>query len=172
MIQLREKDLTASHLLPLAECMREITSGKALLFINDRVDIALAVGADGAHLSGDSMPISTARRISGNQFMISKSIHDPDEGLVAEEDGADLLVAGTIFASKSHPCTVPKGVGILKKLAGKVTVPFLAIGGISKENAHLAIESGAAGVAAISSITESADPNDAARNLVSAVKKV
>ena len=171
MVQLRERDLPASRLLTLAEHMREITNGKALLFINDRVDVALAVGADGAQLPAYGMPVASARRAAEDRLLIGRSVHDPDEGPAAENQGADLLVVGTVFASGSHPATAPQGLGILRRLTEAVKLPFLAIGGVSRENAHMAIESGAAGVAVIGAITESDDPTEAARSLVTATKQ-
>ena len=171
MVQLREKDLPASTLLPLAESMREITTGRALLFINDRVNVALAVGADGVQLPGQGMPVADVRRAAGDRLLIGRSVHKVNEGVTAENEGADLLIVGTVFSSESHPATAPQGVGILSRLREAVEVPFLAIGGVSEENAHMAIESGAVGVAVISAITESDDPTEAARRLVDATEQ-
>ena len=170
MVQLREKDLPETELLRLARCLRDLTAGRALLFINDRVDIALDSDADGVQLGEESMTVGAARGLVGSSVLIGRSVHGVEGGATAESDGADLLVAGTVFPSKSHPGRAAAGVGLLERLRCRVSVPFLAIGGVSASNIGSVVRSGAAGAAVISAVTESGDPERAARELVEAMR--
>ncbi len=165
LVQLREKDLPAKHLLVLAKRLRETTRGKALLFINDRVDIALACGADGVQLGEDGMPVEAARRIAEG-LLLGRSVHSVDGALKAQADGADILVVGTIFPTGSHPGVETAGVGLLEQLRGQVEIPYLAIGGVTVENVDSVIEAGAAGAAVITAISKNTDPEQASRELL------
>ncbi len=162
-VQLREKDLPADQLLGLAERLRSITAGKALLFINDRVDVAMAAGADGVQLGERSVPVGAARRAGGDSLIIGRSVHDVEGAMDAMRAEADLLVFGAVFATVSHPRVRPRGVGALRDLARLGVSPFLGIGGITAQNAASVVEAGAAGAAVITAITESPDPQGAAR---------
>ena len=166
MVQLREKDLPAAKLYALARRLRGITRGRALLYVNDRVDVALAAGADGVQLGEGGLPLKAARRVAGTCLLIGMSVHSVDGGVRAELEGADLLVAGTVFRTGSHPGRVPQGVGILEKLRERVRIPFLAIGGVTAENVGPVIRAGAAGAAVITAITQSDNPERASQELV------
>ena len=99
MIQLREKDLPASELLSLARELRSVTEGRALLIVNDRVDVALLSGADGVQLGEKGLDAASARRLVGPDMLIGRSVHSVEGAAEAEADGADFLVLGTIFES-------------------------------------------------------------------------
>ena len=170
MVQLREKDLAAGELLEIARRLRAITAGKALLFVNDRVDVALAAGADGVHLGETSMSVEAVRQVFEGRLLVGRSVHSADGGAQAESDGADLLIAGTVFPSRSHVDGSPGGVRLIEELRRLVTVPVLAIGGISVANAESVIEAGASGAAVVSAVSESDDPAAASRGLMSAIK--
>ena len=171
MVQLRERDLPAEALFELAERIREITLGRALLFVNDRVDVALAVGADGVQLPETGLPVEAVRRVAGDRLLIARSVHDVEGAVAAEADGADLLIAGAIFATATHPGRMPQGTALLRELSECVSVPYLGIGGITAKNTGGVMEAGASGVAVITALTESEDPRLAAHELAGEVRR-
>ena len=163
MVQVREKDLPAGELLKLARRLRAITSGKAMLVINDRLDVALAVEADGLHLPEDSIAVRDARDVAPPRLLVSKAVHDSAGAVQA--DGADFLVLGTIFPSQSKPGGRTGGLDLLRGVTSATRAPVLAIGGIDPSNAASVMEAGAQGVAVISAILASPEPERAARML-------
>ena len=170
MIQLREKDLPAADLYGLALRLRKLVGNQALLLVNDRVDVALAAGAHGVELGGNSLPCDVARTLAPN-MLIGRSVHDATNAGVAVASSADLLVVGTMFATRSHPGLTPAGPSLIRKVAAISTVPLIGIGGITPANATQVISAGASGVAAITAITMASDPKDAAFRLVAAVNE-
>lgn len=168
-VQLREKDLSAGDLYGLSLRLRQIVGTQALLLVNDRVDVALAAGAHGVELGGTSLPTEVARKLAPD-LVIGRSVHDVAHAAQAIQDGADLLVVGTMFASRSHPGQAPAGPSLMRKVAAICTAPLIGIGGITPANATQVIAAGASGVAAISTITMAPDPRDAAKRLVAAVQ--
>lgn len=150
-IQLREKDLGTRQLLRLAYEMREITlKYDARLFINDRVDIAIAVEADGVHLGQKSIPPYAARRLSRN-LIIGVSTHNIPEAIKAETDGADFITLGPVFHTPSKKGE-PLGLGLIQAAKAQIAIPVFAIGGVKLENAKEILDSGIDGVALISGI--------------------
>jgi len=158
-VQLREKDLDTRSLLHMAYSLRELTSGYgARLFINDRVDVALAVDADGVHLGGESMPAFAARKSAGEAMLIGVSAHSIEEAKKAEGEGADFVTLGPIFETPSKmKYGKPLGPWLLSEARGKISIPVFAIGGIKKERVGSVLESGASGIALISAILGSED---------------
>ena len=149
LIQVRERDLEAGALASLVTELLAITAGTATrLVVNDRLDVALACGADGVHLRGDSLPIGDARRIAPAGFLIGRSVHSAPEA--AASAGADYLIAGTVFGSTSKPAAAPLlGVDGLRAIVRASGRPVLAIGGMSLERLDAVAAAGAAGLAAI-----------------------
>lgn len=166
LVQLREKDLPAGRLLALAQRLRVLTSGRALLFVNDRVDVALASGADGVQLGEEGFPVDAARRVSGNRLLVGRSVHSVEGAMAAEAEGADLLVVGTVFTTASHPGVAATGVGLLEQVRDRVRIPYLAIGGVNVGNVQSVIEVGASGAAVISAITRSPNPRQVVRDML------
>jgi thiamine-phosphate diphosphorylase len=164
-VQLREKDLPAGELLTLARQLRGVCGHRALLFVNDRLDVALLSGADGVHLGEESLPVAAVRRLIPATMFVGRSVHTVNAARQAELDGADYLVAGTIFASPSHPSVVPAGIELLQRITARVSVPVLAIGGVNAENAEECRAAGASGVAVISAVLRAEDPRLAAERL-------
>jgi len=158
-VQLREKDLGTRDLLEMAYCLRELTVRYgAKLFINDRVDIALAVDADGVHLGGSSMPASAARKAAGEGMLIGVSAHGITEAEKAVEEGADFITLGPIFETPSKlRYGPPLGIELLREVRSKISIPIFAIGGIKKEKVESVLEAGASGIALISAILGSED---------------
>jgi len=169
-VQLREKDLPARELYDLAQRLRQIVGTQALLLVNDRVDVALAAGAHGVELGGNALPCDVARKLAPD-LLIGRSVHDVANAATAVSSSADLLVVGTMFASRSHPGMSPAGPPLVRKVAAISSVPLIGIGGITAANATQVIAAGANGVAAITSITQALDPRDAAARLVAAVNE-
>lgn len=159
MLQLREKDLSAAQLYPLAQKARELTSRyNALLLINDRVDIALAVGADGVHLGGHSLPPQIVRELAGNEFLIGVSTHSREEIEFAHTQGADFVTIGPIFDTPSKAgMGAPLGPEVLQGI-DQAALPIYALGGIKTDNLSLMTTVGVTRIAAISSLLEASDP--------------
>ena len=171
MVQLREKDLSAHDLYDLGVRVRNAIAGRAKLIVNDRVDVAHALDADGVQLPEDGIPVADARRIVSPKMLIGRSVHSVDGAVEAESDGADFLIAGTIFPSPSHPSGPAQGVDFLRALSRGVSVPILAIGGVTTRNVSKVMEAGCSGVAVISAISEAEDPGAATSSLVNEVMK-
>ena len=153
MVQVREKGMPSGDLYRLAKKLRDVTRGKALLIINDRVDIALAVDADGVHLPSHSLPIDVAQSLCGERkLVIGRSVHSVEEAVAAEQEGADYMILGTIYATASHPDGPVSGPELIRAVKSQVTIPVYAIGGINASNAGEVMRAGADGIAVIRSI--------------------
>lgn len=153
-VQLREKDLSQKELFDMAVWMRELTSEYgALLFVNDRIDVALSVGADGVHLGQGSLPVSAARKIFGGKLLTGASAHSVQEASDAEQDGADYITIGPLYETTSKPMYGnPLGIDTLRAVKRRVGIPVYGIGGIRLENVREVREAGADGIAVISGI--------------------
>jgi len=173
LVQLREKDLPAADLLALAEKLRAATRLRRVLFlVNDRLDVALACSAEGVHLPERGLPVAFARRLAGEGFIIGRSVHSVAEAVRAQREGADYVQVGSMFASRSHPDQPPAGLGLLEAVAAAVTIPILAVGGITAANVGDVMRAGASGAAVISAILGAPSPREAARALVQAMAAV
>jgi len=166
-VQLREKDLPAGALFELArELRRRCTRHGVRLLINDRIDVALAVGADGVHLPVDSFAAGDARALVGPGRLIGVSTHSLEQAQRASAAGADFVVFGPVFATPSkRPFGPPLGLEALAQAAGAVSVPVFAIGGVTVARADAVCRHGAHGIAAIAAVLEATDPTAAARAL-------
>jgi len=157
-VQLREKDLSGRDLYRQAQLLRRVTrESGARLFINDRVDIALVCGADGIHCPENGLPPDTARRLFP-RGLIGASAHSLDAAVRARLSGADFVVFGPVFPTPSKiKLGPPQGLAALAAVTRHVSLPVLAIGGISPDNAFLCLRCGAAGVAVMSAILAASD---------------
>ncbi|MBE0602432.1 MAG: thiamine phosphate synthase [Deltaproteobacteria bacterium] len=166
-VQLREKDLGGRELLELARKMRALTSRHgARLLINDRVDIALAAGADGVHLGGSSIPPQEARRLLGPGKLIGCSTHGAEQLEAAEAGGADFAVFGPVYFTPSKASYGPPlGVDALRRVCASARIPVFALGGIGSRNINEVVAAGADGIAMISAILASEDPETAASEI-------
>ncbi len=166
-IQLRDKKLAGRELYLLAQELRKLTIGSgAILIVNDRMDVALAVGADGVHLGQDDLPVAVARRIAPPGFVIGASVGSVEEAVRAERDGADYVVLSPLFNTGSKDDAGPgHGLQVLRAIRSAVSVPVLAIGGIDAQNVGEVIAAGADGVAVISAVCGQADVEAAARDI-------
>lgn len=156
-VQLREKDLPGGELFRLAKRLRTVTKELgAGLWINDRLDVALAVDADGIHCPEEGLPPALIRQLAPD-LEIGVSVHSPEAAQKAELSGADFLLFGPVFSTQSKPSLHPQGLSSLKKIAGQCRIPVVAIGGITPQRARECLEAGAMGVAGISSVLGSDD---------------
>ena len=149
MVQLREKNKSGRAYYQLALKVRQITKEfSAMLLINDRVDIALAVLADGVHLPANGLPPSVVKKIAP-ELIVGYSAHSLEEAFYAQKEGADFITLSPIFQTSSHPETKPLGLSYLKEVVSKVSIPVYALGGITWEKIKLCYKNGAYGVAGI-----------------------
>ena len=171
-VQLRDKTATTREMVELGRALHELTAATGIpLIVNDRTDVALAIGAEGVHLGVDDMPVVLARQILGPARIIGASPETSEGARQAERDGADYLGVGDVFGTPSKgDAGQPIGLEGLARVVGAVSIPVVAVGGIRPENAGAAIEVGAAGVAVISAVIGAVDPAAAARRLGAAVR--
>ncbi|MFC1504423.1 thiamine phosphate synthase [Spirochaetota bacterium] len=156
-IQLREKELCKRELYEQALIFRKLTKEKGLLLIiNDHLDIALAVDADGVHLGRDDLPTEAARRIAP-ECIIGRSTHSLEQALKEAEDGADYINIGPIFHTGTKEHETALGVEIIRQVRQKVKAPFTVMGGINAENIKDVLKCGAERIAMVSCITASED---------------
>lgn len=174
-IQLRDKEASPRDLLHQARRLRALTrSWDALLFINDRFDVALAAEADGVHLGPDDLPIAAVRKASPPGFLIGGSTDDPDRARAMEKEGADYIGCGTVFPTSTKPDAGEViGVERLEKVVSAVDIPVVGIGGVTAAGARLiARGSRAAGVAVIGAVMAAPDPGAAAAELMASFRGV
>lgn len=171
-VQLREKDLSIRELLDMAYWMRELTNEfGAQLFINDRVDVALSVKADGVHLGRESIPVEAVRKIAGNTLMIGISTHTIGEAIEAEKNGADFITLGPVYETPSKAkYGKPIGLETLTKVKSGTTLPIFAIGGIKPGNVEEIKGAGADGIALISAILTAQDIKKTTEDLLRVMK--
>ncbi|MCM2465269.1 thiamine phosphate synthase [Methanoculleus oceani] len=166
-VQLRDKRLSGRKLFDAASEIREVTHDAGALFIvNDRLDVALAVGADGVHLGESDLPIGHARRLAPPGFVIGASVGSVATAVRAREEGADYVALSPTFATGSKDDAGPgHGLAVLSAIRAAVPLPLVAIGGITAGNVSDVIAAGADGVAVISAIVGQEDVTAAARDL-------
>jgi thiamine-phosphate pyrophosphorylase len=170
-VQLREKDLAARDLLSMAHVLRDSTRRHgAKLLVNDRADVALAVGADGVQRAGTSLPVSALRAISPPGFLIGASVHSLAEARAAEPEGADFLLFGPVYDTPSKgQYGPPQGLSALERVASAVRLPVFAVGGVSRARVAEVIRVGASGVAVIAAILRAERPGDAVKGFLDAL---
>ncbi|KYH28927.1 thiamine phosphate synthase [Clostridium colicanis] len=169
LVQVREKDASTREFYKIAQEVKEITSKYNIpLLINDRIDIALAIDAEGVHLGQSDMPIKLARKILGEDKIIGISANTLEEALEAQKAGADYLGIGPVFyTGTKKDIDEPIGVHGLKEITQNIRIPSVAIGGINKENAESVLETGVNGISVISAILGSEDIEKASIELSS-----
>ncbi|MBX0295605.1 thiamine phosphate synthase [Haloarcula nitratireducens] len=175
-VQLREKDLPVRERYEMGVELRELTRETGVAFVvNDRVDLAQAVDADGVHLGDDDLPVSVARELLGEDALIGRSVSFVADAEAAEAAGADYLGVGTVFrtGSKTDIPDEEHGVGPQRvaDIAAAVDIPLVGIGGVTAANAAEVAAAGADGVAVITAITRAEDPSAAAVALREAVER-
>jgi thiamine-phosphate pyrophosphorylase len=166
-IQLRDKLAPKVELLPITQKLQKLCAEKGVLFIvNDYLDIALAVGADGLHLGQEDLPVSVTRRLLPMDMVLGCSVNTVEQAKNAEADGADYIAVGSMYPTTSKEKPKVVGVGRLKQVRGAVSLPLVAIGGINKDNASEVAANGADAVAVISALLGAKDIAQAARRII------
>lgn len=172
-VQLREKHCGTREFIHEALALRPLLRDRRIpLIINDRLDIALAVEADGVHLGQSDMPIAMARKIAGSSLIIGISAESADDALKAKQEGADYIGISPVFSTPTKTDTAaPLDLGGVNKIRGLVDIPLVGIGGINRYNAASVIGAGADGVAVVSAIVSADDPTGATRTLKTLVEQ-
>jgi len=141
-----------------------------MFIVNDRIDLALAIEADGCHVGQDDLPAGVARRLLGPGRILGVSSHSLGEAVQGEADGADYVAVGSIFPTQTKSEFTLVGLDLISQARRKLSVPLVAIGGITRENVGQVIRAGADGAAVISAIGGARDPEEATRQLCAAVR--
>ncbi len=173
-VQLREKAQHARRRYDIGREVREVTAEAGVDFVvNDRVDLAMALDADGVHLGQEDLPVAVARELLGESTIVGCSVSTVPEAQAAVDAGADYLGVGTVFATGSKDVADERVIGLdgLREIRAAVDLPLVAIGGIDAENAGAVVGAGADAVAVISAVTEADDVAAASRELVAAVDR-
>lgn len=167
LIQLREKALNGKSLFLLAQSLRAITAKCGTkLIVNSRLDIALAVSADGLHLPEDALPVQTVRRFF--RHLVGRSVHSVESAKEAEQVGADYLLFGHIFETASKT-TAPRGLNALEEVCKSVSIPVYAVGGITPERVKACLSAGAFGVAVMNRVMSASDVQGTVKNFLNAL---
>lgn len=170
MVQLREKEWPSGRLLPLAERLRARCRDAGVTFVmNDRLDLGLALGADGVHLGQEDLPPRLARPLLRPGMLLGLSTHSVEQARAAQAAGADYVAVGAMFPTATKPDFELVGPDLVRKLRAEIRVPLIGIGGITHDNVGDVIRAGAAGVAVISAVCAAEDPERATRRFIEAI---
>jgi thiamine-phosphate pyrophosphorylase len=172
LVQLREKEISSKEYLELAQRVKSVTDRYGIpLIINDRIDIALAMDADGVHVGPEDLPVPIARALLGDGKIIGASAASLEEALSLQAQGADYLGAGAVFPTATKRGTEKVSLEELRGIKSVVHIPVVAIGGINARNARPVMETGVDGVAVVSAIMDQTEIREAARRLLSMLKR-
>ncbi|MDE6776178.1 MAG: thiamine phosphate synthase [Ruminococcus sp.] len=172
LLQLREKEKSTREYISLAEKVHEISQKYGVpLIIDDRIDVALAAGAEGVHLGQSDMPIDTARKIIGNEYIIGATTKTVPQALEACENGADYLGVGAIYPTTTKVKTVLTSVDTLQNICDSVSVPVNAIGGLNSGNIDILSGKSIAGICVVSAIMKADDSGEATKILRNAMRE-
>jgi thiamine-phosphate pyrophosphorylase len=168
LVQYRDKESEDRARIQMAAALCDLCHRyNALFLVNDRPDIAQAVGADGVHLGQQDMPIAVAREILGRDYIVGQSTTNPEELARSLETGADYIGVGPVYATPTKPGKVAAGLEYVRYVAEKVSIPWFAIGGIDCENLHEVIQAGANRVAVVRSMMQAEHPRLVAQFMLS-----
>jgi thiamine-phosphate pyrophosphorylase len=172
-VQYREKDKSTKEMVEEASEIKKICGDKAIFLVNDRIDVALAVDADGVHIGQDDMPIELAKKLLGANKIIGLSVSDTNEAIEAEKSGADYVGLGPIFNTATKK-DAGKGIGPLKirEVKDAIKIPVVAIGGINKENCENVIQNGADSLVAISAVVCSDDVKRETKYFIDIIRRI
>jgi thiamine-phosphate pyrophosphorylase len=168
-VQLRARPLSHTALLKTGRALRNAIAGRAMLLVNSDDEAAVELDADGVHLPATGASVQDVRGRVGGSMLVSRAVHSAREAFAAEAEGADFIVLGTVFPSRSHPAGPTIGVDGVREVCRAVSIPVIAIGGITAQNAPEVMRAGASGVAVISAILDAPDPRAAAAELRAAI---
>jgi len=165
-IQLRDKQGSVTEILRFAKKAKAFINSRCIFIINDRLDIALACGADGAHLGQEDLPVKGVRKIpAGRRVFIGRSTHSLEQALAAAKEGPDYIGVGPIFETPTKPTYQPVGTDLIRQAARHVRIPFVCIGGINQDNLQQVLDAGARRVAVVRAIFEAEDVEQATKDI-------
>jgi thiamine-phosphate pyrophosphorylase len=171
MVQLREKEWPSGRLLPLAGRLRAQCRAAGVTFIvNDRVDVAVAVEADGVHVGQEDLPARLARPLLRPGMLLGVSTHGVEQARAARDDGADYVAVGSMFPTATKPDFELVGPALIRKLRAEIRVPLVGIGGITHDNVAEVVRAGADGVAVISAVCAAPNPGEATRRFLELIQ--
>jgi thiamine-phosphate pyrophosphorylase len=171
MVQLREKQWPSGRLLALAgQLLARCREAGATFIVNDRVDLAVALGADGVHVGQDDLPPGLARPMLRPGMLLGVSTHSLEQARTAQAAGADYVAVGAMFPTATKPDFELVGPDLIRKLRTEIRAPLIGIGGITHDNVGEVIQAGAAGVAVISAVCAADDPEHATRGFIEAIR--
>lgn len=171
MIQFRDKEATDKEFFEAGRKIKGLLEGKGVLFIvNDRVDLAASLDTDGVHIGQEDMPVEKARTILGRRKVIGLSTHSLTEMREAQDRDVDYISVGPVFPTETKPDYAAVGIGLVSSAARESQKPFVAIGGINRENIRDIVAAGARRVAVVRAVLSAKDPFLAAKNLIEVVK--
>ena len=170
-VQLREKQASSLTFYQKASLLKQVLHELSIpLIINDRVDVALAVGADGIHVGQDDLPLPIIKDLVPDDMIVGVSVSTLEEALKAEQNGADYIGVGSIFPTNTKRDATLMIEGELEKICRSVSIPCIAIGGITADNIHTLSKSGISGAAVVSAIIQAKNPRDAAKILSNSIQ--
>nr|WP_259545466.1 thiamine phosphate synthase [Heyndrickxia oleronia] len=170
-VQLREKHSEGKIFLEKAIKLKQLLAKFDVpLIINDRVDIALAVNAEGIHIGQKDLPLVEVKKIIPNSMIVGVSVQTEEQALVAQKEGADYIGVGTVFPTTTKPDAITMSFATLRKIVQAIHIPAVAIGGISLENVHQLSNVGVSGISVVSAIMKADDPKSAAQMLRNSFK--
>lgn len=173
MVQIREKDKSTREYMELGKKVHEVTRRYGVpLIVDDRLDVALAIGAEGVHLGQSDMPVEVARKIVGDEMIIGATTKTVEQAKEAYEQGADYLGVGAIYPTTTKVKTVLTSVDTLKDICRAVPIPANAIGGLNSSNLQILKGAPIAGICVVSAIMKAEDPEAAAKGLLEAAKSL
>ena len=170
-VQYREKNKTTSDMIREAKQIKKLCNDRAIFLVNDNVDVALAIDADGVHIGKSDISFKNARRLLGKEKIIGISVDNLDEAIIAETTGADYIGLGPIFETATKKdAGLPCGIKMIENVRKNVNIPLVAIGGITKDNVKAVIESGADVAVAVSAVIGSADVYKEVKDFIRIIK--
>ena len=171
-VQYREKCKTLNEMMEEADELRKICKGVALLLINDYIEIAKTINADGVHLGQDDIICADARKLLGTNKIIGITVHNVEEAVKAEKNGADYLGVSPIFATKTKKnARAPLGIDIIKEIRKNVHIPIVAVGGINLANILSVLDAGADSISAVSAIITKDNVEEECRKFIKIISE-
>jgi len=172
-VQYREKNKSTKEMVDEASEIKKICGDRAIFLVNDRIDVALAVDADGVHIGQDDMPIEIAKKLLSSEKIIGLTVHNVEEAIEAEKNGADYVGLGSIFNTSTKK-DAGEGIGpaSIREVKKAIKIPVVAIGGINKENCIPVVENGADSLVAISAVVCSDDVKRETRQFIELIREI
>jgi thiamine-phosphate pyrophosphorylase len=173
LLQMREKSGQGREMYELGKALRALCDRHGVpLIVDDRLDIALAIGADGVHLGQSDLPVAAARKIAGPDFIIGATAKTVEQARIALESGADYIGTGAIYPTSLKVATVLTPVSMLRKILREVEIPMLAIGGLTAGNIHVLKDVEIDGIAVVSAVMQRPDPATAVKELLDSMAQL